>query len=201
MRRLRPICAIAVVSVLAIAPALIHGQPFTDSGVYDQVWAGQFAEGLARGELYPRWLPRSFGRFGAPTFWFYPPAVYYLTSLIRFLGASVEQSVTLAEGAICFLSGKVAEHALDGVRAGARTEFQHLIEVYKTHEGSSVVAGSAVSTRWTAAAAKSGSLGARREIANLLRALIQSPWWGGHESAGGPGWGSDGARTSVWRDA
>ncbi len=102
---LRAVLIIAVVSVAGVAPALLHGQPASDSGVYDQVWTSQFAEGLARGELYPRWLPRSFGGHGAPTFYFYPPLVFYLTSAVRLAGASLEMSITVAEGVLLFLSG------------------------------------------------------------------------------------------------
>jgi hypothetical protein len=102
---LRAVAIIAVTSIVGIAPALLHGQPASDSGVYDQVWTSQFAEALARGELYPRWLPRSFGGAGAPTFYFYPPLVFYLTSAIRLAGASLETSITVAEGLLLFLSG------------------------------------------------------------------------------------------------
>ncbi|MFN0086789.1 MAG: 6-pyruvoyl-tetrahydropterin synthase-related protein [Blastocatellia bacterium] len=43
-----------------------------------------FARGLAAGRIYPRWDDETHG-FGAPTASFYPPAVYYITSVFYFL--------------------------------------------------------------------------------------------------------------------
>src|SRR5436853_4207181 len=39
-----------------------------------------FKEGLASGEVYPRWEADTNRGFGAPTPSYYPPGVYYLTS-------------------------------------------------------------------------------------------------------------------------
>ncbi len=41
-----------------------------------------FYNGLASGRPYPRWQENTNGGFGAPTTLFYPPAIYYLTSLL-----------------------------------------------------------------------------------------------------------------------
>src|SRR6185503_14784348 len=45
---------------------------------YDQMKS--FYNGLAAGEIYPRWEEDTNRGFGAPTTSFYPPGVYYLTS-------------------------------------------------------------------------------------------------------------------------
>ncbi len=50
-------------------------------GSYHRIWIGQFAKVLNSGSLIPRWLPDSFAGLGAPTFYFYCPVAYYLTSL------------------------------------------------------------------------------------------------------------------------
>jgi hypothetical protein len=51
-------------------------------------WLDQFTRLAAQGVCYPRWLPNSFGGFGAPTFYFYPPLVYCAASCFHVLGVS-----------------------------------------------------------------------------------------------------------------
>ena len=45
---------------------------------YDQMRS--FYNGLAAGEIYPRWEEETNRGFGAPTTSYYPPGIYYLTS-------------------------------------------------------------------------------------------------------------------------
>ena len=45
---------------------------------YDQMRS--FYNGLAAGEIYPRWEEDTNRGFGAPTTSYYPPGIYYLTS-------------------------------------------------------------------------------------------------------------------------
>ncbi|MGE5500925.1 MAG: integral membrane-like protein [Ignavibacteriales bacterium] len=73
---------IGLVALALMAPALIHGAPTADSGSYNYIWTSQIAEEMARGVLYPRWLPRSFEGLGAPTFYFYPPLAYWIAGLL-----------------------------------------------------------------------------------------------------------------------
>src|SRR5205085_5935142 len=40
-----------------------------------------FYQGLAAGRIYPRWQADTHSGYGAPTTSFYPPGIYYLTSL------------------------------------------------------------------------------------------------------------------------
>jgi hypothetical protein len=46
-----------------------------------------FYEGLSAGEIYPRWEMDVNRGFGAPTFGYYPPGVYYVTSIFFALGS------------------------------------------------------------------------------------------------------------------
>src|SRR5215831_17724677 len=51
---------------------------------YDQMKS--FYTGLRAGEIYPRWEVETNRGFGAPTTCFYPPAIYYVTSLFYYAG-------------------------------------------------------------------------------------------------------------------
>jgi hypothetical protein len=79
-------------SAFAVAPFFFMGQSETGGGAfelrmptthdmflhYDQMRS--FYNGLAAGEIYPRWEEDTNRGFGAPTTSYYPPGVYYLTS-------------------------------------------------------------------------------------------------------------------------
>ncbi|MFY9554582.1 MAG: hypothetical protein WAV47_07675 [Blastocatellia bacterium] len=79
-------------SAVAVVPFFFMGQSKTAAGAlelrmptthdmflhYDQMKS--FYNGLAAGEIYPRWEEDTNRGFGAPTTSYYPPGVYYLTS-------------------------------------------------------------------------------------------------------------------------
>lgn len=79
-------------SAIAVAPFFFMGRSETGGGAfelrmpathdmflqYDQMRS--FYNGLAAGEIYPRWEEDTNRGFGAPTTSYYPPGVYYLTS-------------------------------------------------------------------------------------------------------------------------
>ena len=46
-------------------------------------WLDQFTRIYKEGICYPRWLPDSFGGFGSPTFYFYPPLPYWVAGVIH----------------------------------------------------------------------------------------------------------------------
>jgi hypothetical protein len=82
-----------VLSALAVVPFFFMGRSETGGGAFelrmptthdmflqwDQMKS--FYNGLAAGEAYPRWEEDTDRGFGAPTTSYYPPGVYYLTSL------------------------------------------------------------------------------------------------------------------------
>jgi len=87
------ILALVVAAVLVMLPSLVWGPAPIDSAVYNYTWTKQFGAELARGAIYPRWLPDSFGGFGSPTFYFYPPIAFYLSGLLQVAGLSTLQAI------------------------------------------------------------------------------------------------------------
>ncbi len=55
--------------------------PFAGYDSYCQIfWIGQWHSMWNARILYPRWMPGSFAGFGAPSFYFYPPLSFFLSS-------------------------------------------------------------------------------------------------------------------------
>ena len=93
---------------MLMTPSLLSGVTDSDSLRYTYVWARQFAAAVARGELYPRWLPESFGGLGSPTFVFYPPLAFYVDALVReatFGLLPVERRLGVTAFVLLWLSG------------------------------------------------------------------------------------------------
>jgi len=80
---------IVAAGALLALPALLYGIPFySDDGIVHAIYYSRFSQQLWSGDIYPRWLFGMNCGFGSPTFYFYPPLPYYLTSLIKPLFAS-----------------------------------------------------------------------------------------------------------------
>ena len=104
----RPAVAFAFILVLALA--LVLRGFLGPTGLHDSlaiywVWADQFTAELARGTLYPRWLPASYGGLGAPVFYYYPPLAFYLTGAFGLAGLSTYASLIAAFGTAFAASG------------------------------------------------------------------------------------------------
>ena len=94
-RKIRLLIALLciVLSAFAVVPFFFMGQSETGGSSlelrmptthdmflhYDQMRS--FYNGLAAGEIYPRWEEDTNRGFGAPTTSYYPPGIYYLTSV------------------------------------------------------------------------------------------------------------------------
>src|ERR1700720_3925601 len=84
-------------SVAAVSPFFFMGQPRPGESRWrlhmpdtDDMWLHfdqmkSFYNGLAAGKIYPRWEEDTNRRFGAPTTSYYPPGIYYLTSVFYVL--------------------------------------------------------------------------------------------------------------------
>jgi hypothetical protein len=102
---LQAFLALGATALLLLAPPLLLGARASDSGPFNQVWTSQLADGLARGELYPRWLPHSFEGLGSPTFYFYPPLAHGLAAALHLLGFSTPRAIAMAAFVLLLASG------------------------------------------------------------------------------------------------
>jgi hypothetical protein len=102
------------IAVALVLPANRHGPLLHDSFAIDWVWADQFTAELAKGNLYPRWLPLSDGGLGSPVFYFYPPLAFHLTGLFGLAGLSTYASIMAAFAAAFAASGMGCWHWLKG---------------------------------------------------------------------------------------
>ena len=74
-------------------PVLITGFPgLTHDGRVHEVWYTNFAAQFWDGDLYPRWLQNLDMGLGGPSFFFYPPTPFFITSLFQPLFAGQPHS-------------------------------------------------------------------------------------------------------------
>lgn len=76
---------VIAISLLAIVPVLIFGVPSNRDLTNHFRFTLPFYDAIAGGHFYPGWLAESNAGYGDPSFRFYPPALYYVLSLFRFL--------------------------------------------------------------------------------------------------------------------
>ena len=76
---------IVLAGIILTAPVLIYGIPFfsDDAVTHHAVWYVQFSEQLWAGNLYPRWLMEMNSGLGSPVFFYYPPVLFFVTSVLR----------------------------------------------------------------------------------------------------------------------
>ncbi len=109
--------AYPVVLLVAVFVAIASnlGNPLLhDSFPIDWVWADQFTAELAKGNLYPRWLPLSYAGLGAPVFYYYPPLSFHAVGVFGLLGLSTYASLIAGFGAAFAASGVACWHWLKG---------------------------------------------------------------------------------------
>ena len=84
LRRFKHLGFVLCSGLLLSLPVLLFGFPYPahDSRIHD-VWYSSFVAQFWGGEWYPRWLQNLDGGLGGPTFYFYPPVPYWITSLLQ----------------------------------------------------------------------------------------------------------------------
>ncbi len=102
--------SIGIAAALGIAMACVAPVEGDDSSTHLH-WISAFYAMLRSGVLIPKWLPDGFHGFGAPTFYFYPPLTYYLSSLLMWVTGIVDPAKifnltgllsSVASGATCY---------------------------------------------------------------------------------------------------
>ncbi|HET9136821.1 MAG TPA: hypothetical protein VFO76_09295, partial [Candidatus Kapabacteria bacterium] len=66
-----------------------------DDGWIHLNWIPQFTHLVKEGYLQPRWLPDSFGGYGIPAFYFYPPLPYWFITVVSVIIPSASSSALL----------------------------------------------------------------------------------------------------------
>lgn len=154
-RRARLLIALLCVglSAIAVVPFFFMGQSESGGAFelrmptthdmflhYDQMRS--FYNGLAAGELYPRWEEDTNRGFGAPTMSFYPPGVYYVTSAFyrvtgdwvrALLDAGLLMMVASAAGVYIYARGVMGRAAAAAAMAAYVFLPYHLADLY--HRG------------------------------------------------------------------
>lgn len=103
-----------LLGILLVVPANLGPPLLHDSFEIDWVWADQFTAEIARGNLYPRWLPLSNAGLGSPVFYYYPPLAFYVSALFGLLGMSTYASIMATFAAAFGASGIACWHWLKG---------------------------------------------------------------------------------------
>jgi len=105
MRTNRHYCLFVLSGALFLVPALLAPPMTHDSFWIDVSWSRQFTALLRGGNLYPRWLPWSYGGLGSPAFYYYAPLSFYLTGLFGLIGLPTYDALLTAFGAAWIASG------------------------------------------------------------------------------------------------
>lgn len=109
---LRDVGLLAIVATFIMLPAFLLGPGESHSVAYNYVWTSQFGTEIAKGNLYPRWLPDSFGGLGSPAFYFYPPISFWIAGAFDASGLSTLMAINMASFVALLLSGIAMYHWL-----------------------------------------------------------------------------------------
>lgn len=110
------------VSLSPFVPPLVGGRPGLGHDYpFHYAHTNAFRQGLAEGELYPRWAAAVNGGYGAPTFLYYPPLPYLLAALGNAVTDDTDTGFLLAAALIGLLGCVSLYHLIrrDAGPAGA----------------------------------------------------------------------------------
>lgn len=112
-KSLYPYLVEALIILLLALTAIIINQKMIRDGIifeandikYHISWLQYFSQEISEGIWYPRWLAGDNYGYGSPTFVFYPPLVYYVGSILKFIGLNTEQTIITLFTLAIFLAG------------------------------------------------------------------------------------------------
>jgi hypothetical protein len=88
-------CLLALIALLWAHPLLSASLAHQNDIPVHLRWAEQFLAAFREGWVLPRWAYASRGGLGDPTFFYYQPLFYYITTPIALLGVSSERALML----------------------------------------------------------------------------------------------------------
>lgn len=84
IRRAAIVVVLMSIAAIPLVPTiLLGGFPAHHDGRRYEILTTLFADAIANGQCYPRWLPDLCGGKGYPTFLFYQPLVFYVAAALR----------------------------------------------------------------------------------------------------------------------
>jgi hypothetical protein len=92
-------------ALLAMSPAFYLGHIVGHSSALNVNWTEGFAQQIAQGNLYPRWLPSMTGGAGSPVFYFYGPLPFFIATPFELLTGQSKMAVVCASITLLVLSG------------------------------------------------------------------------------------------------
>lgn len=101
----RTVLPIMALSLLLMAPGIVLRHIVGHSSDLNISWALGFEQQLAKGVLYPRWLPEMNDGAGSPVFYFYGPLPFYLSAPFTALFGDASLGVVLASTLMLAASG------------------------------------------------------------------------------------------------
>lgn len=97
-----------VLAFAALAPGFYNGGIISHSSNLNTVWAEGFAQQLAEGHVYPRYLPELNQGLGSPVFYFYAPLPFYMAAPLVWLTGNASLATILTSALVLALSGIAA---------------------------------------------------------------------------------------------
>ncbi|MFN2596101.1 MAG: 6-pyruvoyl-tetrahydropterin synthase-related protein [Pyrinomonadaceae bacterium] len=127
---------VACAGLAVSLPLWLYGLPLVGDSVLLVSWHERFAAPLFAGELYPRWLSQMSAGLGSPAFFFYAPAPFYFSALLRALlpfGSDAPRTLGVAYALALTASGLTAYawlRRLCGSRAATAGACLYLLAPY-----------------------------------------------------------------------
>jgi hypothetical protein len=95
---------LVLVSFVLLHKPLLHGTGWNHSYFFNSAWILEFDDALKRGVFPPRWLHGGNNGLGSPSFYFYPPAPFYVTAVVAIFSSSKTAYAEIAAWAAFYMT-------------------------------------------------------------------------------------------------